>query len=206
MKHILKNMLCTSLLLLAVVGCGKEASKSSGAAAPVLSNPYLSGDANQILANIEGWYNTAETRQANYQIFKKVETFNTSQTCEKKEGWFGIKYEKCSFNGSALTSNEDQIFVSDFANTSKSANAELVNFINRDNGALQILSAVPYQSMYGQTYPSVYVVDMVKSPGIRVTYILDLNVHYQLNPVSKTEYSADGKSKTVTSLSSVRTK
>jgi hypothetical protein len=188
MKLTLTKLLCTSLMLTFLVGCGKDNASGGGGNPPVI-NQYqgnIPADSQQAFQNVSAWYgSTQEGLPSNAgprTEYRTIQNYNDSNNCKTKTylGFIDINY--CLSSSNEGTSSTAQRTVNVVLGQSKSFNnPKLVSVFSPASG-LVLKTVTEQQSPIGQNY-KLFTIDYVKSNGHILRYKIDTGLNSAFNPV-----------------------
>lgn len=187
------KLLLTSLVLVAVTGCGKDEKSAAAPApapapapvvapvvAPVINNTAATGQ--QALTNLQSWYGSTTENSVPSMLAKSVKlgVLNANQNNCKEKTYLGFINIQTCFNASINTPTFTTSFVTAVSNGAvKSGNAKLASAISPAAGLVMInVSQTP-----GNFGHPLYTVDYGKANGHTVRYKIDSGLNSAFNPV-----------------------
>lgn len=163
----MRKLILSLMVLASLVSCGKDNKVGAGSSTSAITNTDPSAiQLGTMIDSSEKYFQAGPTYGRYAYLAATTSNSNPNQTCEEKEGWFGIKYYVCKSNS---TSNTAPNY------TYTNANVDLTAKRNEIKGYINNASYGGISSVSG------YAIRIITTSGI--TYIIDRSVPLQANPV-----------------------
>lgn len=190
MKLTFTKLLCTSLMLTFLVGCGKDNASGGSGGNPSLTDQLQVGnvpaDSQQALKNLSAWYSsTTEGYPSTLgsRLEKRTVTiYSNSSNCDTETflGFFNVNYCLESSTNNNVSTIERTVYL--VANQSKATNNPKLASVFSPAAGLTIEKVTELPSPGGQNY-RLYVVDYLKSNKHVLRYVIDTGLHSAFNPI-----------------------
>lgn len=188
MKLTFTKLLCTSLMLTFLVGCGKD--NASGGGTPPATNLLQQGnipaDSQQAFKNVSTWYsNNVEGYPSTLgsRLEKRTITnYSNSNNCDTKTflGFFNINYCLESSSNNNVSTAERTVYL--VSNQSKSTNNPKLVSVFSPATDLKLHKVSELPSPGGEGY-HIYVFDYIKPNNHVLRYVIDTGLHSAFNPI-----------------------